>query len=79
MIGAIKRWLRVGLGWCLVIVGIVLVPLPGPGLPVIFAGLVVLSRDSAWARRMAERTKGYLRSKRERGIECERKSSLSSP
>ncbi|MBI4376725.1 MAG: PGPGW domain-containing protein [Elusimicrobia bacterium] len=79
MIEATKRWLRVALGWCLVIAGIILIPLPGPGLPVIFGGLVVLSRDSAWARRMVERMKEYWRSKRERRIGCERKSSPSSP
>jgi uncharacterized protein (TIGR02611 family) len=41
-------------GVLLVLVGIVLVPLPGPGFLVIFAGLVILARDYAWAQRLVD-------------------------
>ena len=64
MIEVTKRWLRIVAGWCLVIVGIILIPLPGPGLLVILGGLALLSRESAWARRMIEKIRGLVRPKR---------------
>lgn len=45
------RLARMALGFLLVLIGIVLLPLPGPGWLVIAAGFVVLSRDFAWAER----------------------------
>lgn len=79
MIETTKRCLRVAAGWGLVTAGIILIPLPGPGLPVVLAGLVVLSKDSARARRMMGRLREYLRSKRGRRVSCEGKSPSSSP
>ena len=45
---------RVAVGIALVLVGVVLaLPLvPGPGIPVIFVGLTVLSSEFEWARRL---------------------------
>lgn len=79
VIEATKRCLRLAAGWSLLIAGLILIPLPGPGLPVILGGLAILSRDSAWARRILERIKEFLRSKREGRSGCERKSSPLSP
>lgn len=45
------RLARMALGFLVVLVGIVLLPLPGPGWLVIAAGFVILSRDFAWAER----------------------------
>lgn len=42
------------LGWTLVIVGIPLLPLPGPGTIVIVAGVALLSRHYVWAQRILE-------------------------
>jgi len=44
------------LGIVLVLVGVVLaLPLvPGPGIPVIFVGLTVLSAEFVWARRLRD-------------------------
>lgn len=53
----IIRLIRMGLGTLVVLMGIVLLPLPGPGWLVIAAGLVILSRDVAWADRVLR----YLR------------------
>lgn len=39
-------------GFALVMVGIVLLFLPGPGLLVIIAGLALLATEFAWARRL---------------------------
>jgi uncharacterized protein (TIGR02611 family) len=46
---------RVGVGvvgTLIIIVGIILLPLPGPGWLVIFAGLFVLSTEFEWAERL---------------------------
>ena len=42
------------LGWLLLLVGIVALVLPGPGLLALFAGLALLSRRNKWARRRLE-------------------------
>jgi uncharacterized protein (TIGR02611 family) len=39
------------IGMSIVIIGIVLLPLPGPGLLVIAGGLLILSREFDWAER----------------------------
>ncbi len=42
------------LGWTLIPVGIVLMPLPGPGMLIVVAGVALLSRRHAWARNVLE-------------------------
>jgi uncharacterized protein (TIGR02611 family) len=44
-------------GGLLVVLGVVLIPLPGPGLLVVLAGLVILARDYAWAARLVEKVR----------------------
>lgn len=41
-------------GWLLVVAGIVLIAIPGPGLLLLLSGLVVLASEYAWARRYVE-------------------------
>ena len=51
---AARRVTTEALGWLLLVVGIAAIPLPGPGLLLMFAGLAVLSQQYDWAeRRMA--------------------------
>lgn len=45
------------LGWVLLLVGIVLFPLPGPGLLLIAAGLAMLAPRYEWAARHVERVR----------------------
>lgn len=46
------RWLAVAIGGGSVIVtGVVLLVLPGPGIPLILLGLVILATEFAWAQR----------------------------
>ena len=45
------------LGSLIVLIGLVLVPLPGPGWLIVFIGLTVLGSEYHWARRML----GWLR------------------
>jgi uncharacterized protein (TIGR02611 family) len=42
------------LGVALTVAGLLLVPLPGPGWLVVFAGLALLATEFAWARRVLE-------------------------
>ena len=53
-----RRWFsRTGsltLGWVLVLVGIPLMPLPGPGTIVLVAGVTLLSRHYTWAARVLD-------------------------
>ncbi|RWZ53160.1 TIGR02611 family protein [Labedella phragmitis] len=48
------------LGAALTLVGLALVPLPGPGWLVVFLGLAVLGTEFAWARRLAAVIKRML-------------------
>lgn len=50
--GLIRRILRIGAGATVVVVGLFLLVLPGPGLVVIAAGLGLMARDVPFARRM---------------------------
>ena len=43
-------------GFVVVLVGLALIPLPGPGLLVVAVGLAVLALEFAWAERLLERT-----------------------
>jgi len=50
----VRGWFRAtgsqALGWTLVVLGIFMLVLPGPGLLGMFAGVAVLARHYAWAR-----------------------------
>jgi hypothetical protein len=43
---ALRKWGLIGRGALLVLAGIVLLPLPGPGLPVIAAGMLLVAEES---------------------------------
>lgn len=49
-------------GAALVVGGILLLPLPGPGWLVIIAGLAVLATEFAWAKGILERVRSFVRS-----------------
>jgi hypothetical protein len=51
----LARILRVAAGGSLLVVGALLLVLPGPGIPLLVLGLALLSRDVPWARRARER------------------------
>lgn len=55
-----KRILILLVGVPVVAVGIALIPLPGPGLLVIAAGLAILSLEFEWARRWLEHTRNQI-------------------
>jgi len=47
--GVMVRVARITLGFIVTIVGIVAIPLPGPGWLIVIAGLSILARDFVWA------------------------------
>ncbi|WP_022894502.1 TIGR02611 family protein [Agromyces subbeticus] len=48
------------LGGMIALLGLLLVPLPGPGWLVVFLGLAILGTEFAWAKRLAAFTKRQL-------------------
>ena len=48
-------------GWALVVVGAILIPLPGPGWLVVGIGLLVLGREVRWARGALIRLERFMR------------------
>lgn len=60
------------LGWVLVAAGIVLMPLPGPGLFVLVAGVALLAPHYAWARRMLDPLRERAVRGARRGVQSKR-------
>ena len=54
MSGAARRIVFEGLGWLLLLLGVAMIFLPGPGLLGIFGGLALLSQQYEWAERRVE-------------------------
>lgn len=55
------RWLTVAtVGATLVVLGIIFLVLPGPGIPLIIAGLAILATEFAWAEVLLNRTKHHV-------------------
>lgn len=50
----VRRIVLEVVGWLLVVAGIAALVLPGPGLLMLFAGLVILSQEYDWAERRVE-------------------------
>jgi uncharacterized protein (TIGR02611 family) len=48
-------------GAAVIVVGIILLPLPGPGWLIIFAGLGILSTEYVWAQRLLRFARDQLR------------------
>ena len=45
-------------GWAVMLLGLVMIPYPGPGWLVVFLGLSILAREFTWAARMELYGKG---------------------
>ncbi len=70
-----KRLVVFALGTTLLLLGLVFMALPGPGIPIVFLGLVVLATEFVWAklwlrrlrvtaRRTARRARDWRNSRR---------------
>lgn len=54
----IKKLLVALVGGTVLLVGIALWVLPGPGLPIVAAGIAILATEFLWARRALRKAKG---------------------
>ena len=66
---AIKRLALETLGWALVVLGIAALFLPGPGLLMLFAGMVVLSQQYAWFEKRVDPVKRLAMEGASRGVQ----------
>lgn len=64
----VKRSAVTLVGVCLVLGGIALMPLPGPGIVVVVAGLAVLATEYVWARRLLRRAKAEAERAQEEAV-----------
>jgi uncharacterized protein (TIGR02611 family) len=49
------------IGFAIIVAGIVLIPLPGPGWLIVFAGLALLATEFAWAERLLHYARDKVR------------------
>ena len=64
-----KRFFNALIGGTVLLIGLALLVLPGPGLLVIAGGLAILATEFIWARRALRRAKGAVaRVRRKTGI-----------
>lgn len=47
-------------GVIVIIVGVILMPLPGPGLLIVLAGLLILATEFEWAQRHRDNLKRHV-------------------
>ncbi len=62
---SVKRLLIIGLGFLILILGIVMIFLPGPGILFILLGLGILARELKWARNILIKVRNRIRRKKE--------------
>lgn len=62
------RIVRILAGTTVTIAGLVMMPLPGPGLPVLALGLAILARDVAWADRLLRHVRDRIPTDDDGGI-----------
>ena len=56
-----KRWITIAVGIVVTVVGLILMPMPGPGgTPTTLAGLAILAAEVPWARGILLRLKDFL-------------------
>jgi uncharacterized protein (TIGR02611 family) len=60
LVRSLQRMLAILAGTALLVVGTALLVLPGPGTPVLLAGLALLATELSWADRLLVRAKARL-------------------
>ncbi len=61
-----KRLIKIVVGFTLVLVGVGMLVLPGPGILTIMLGLAILSAEFVWARRLLDHLKTTARDAKDR-------------
>jgi len=52
-----RRLVRIVIGFTVLLAGVAMLVLPGPGILVVGLGLLILSAEFLWARRLLEKVK----------------------
>lgn len=80
-----KMW-RITIGTIVVIVGIILIPLPGPGWLIVFAGLTIMADEFPparwllqWARARFDSVKGMVVERSSRKSTADQEDEVSGP
>lgn len=73
MLGQVRRWGLGVTGGLLVVVGIILFPLPGPGLLLFVLGFGLLAREFEWAERRVELVRDRALVEARRGVATHRR------
>ena len=64
-----KKFFVALIGGTVLLIGAAMLVLPGPGLPIIAAGLAILATEYLWARRLWRKAKGTVaRARRKSGL-----------
>lgn len=64
-----KRFFIALIGGTVLLIGLVLLVLPGPGLPIVAAGLAILATEFFWARRAMRKAKSAVaKARRKTGL-----------
>ena len=64
-----KKFFIALIGGTVLLIGAAMLVLPGPGLPIIAAGLAILATEFFWARRAMRRAKGAVaKARRKSGL-----------
>lgn len=64
-----KKFFIALMGGTVLLIGLAMLVLPGPGLPMIAAGLAILATEFLWAKRVLRRAKGAVaRIRRKSGV-----------
>jgi uncharacterized protein (TIGR02611 family) len=53
-----KKFFIALIGGTVLLIGVIMIVLPGPGLPIVAAGLAILATEFFWARRALRNAKG---------------------
>ena len=68
-----KKFFIALMGGTVLLIGSAMLVLPGPGLPIVTAGLAILATEFLWARRAMKRAKGAAAKARRRFGLCGRR------
>ena len=57
---SVKRAIKIVVGFTILLLGIALLVLPGPGMLIIVFGLIILATEYIWVRKLLEKAKFRL-------------------
>lgn len=55
----LKKVITLIIGFTILLIGLALLFLPGPGILILFLGLLILTTEFIWAKRLMKKVKSY--------------------